>query len=99
MLRRDKTFQLRIDLLKQHLQLYEKVEAENYDAKKSERIVELEGLLNQHQETINKQIIEISNLKLNNLPPNIISNGPYDELSSGKTILELLKKMAKEAQD
>ncbi|KAI9277625.1 hypothetical protein BY458DRAFT_472064 [Sporodiniella umbellata] len=101
--RREKTFQLQIDLLKNHLGFYEQQEktqsAETYDEIKSKRIVELEQLLAQYKKTVDDQCVELSNLVMSKPTPNVISSGPYDSLSSGKKIVEILSRIIGESRE
>lgn len=68
----------------------------SYDELKSQRLNELQGLLkelenrlsNDGKELIHSQILSASDLS--------IPNGPYNEIASGKSIVEFLAELSKE---
>ncbi|CAO3644650.1 unnamed protein product [Cunninghamella blakesleeana] len=93
-------FRKHVDMLENQLKLYE-VEEKNYmegsyDAIKSQRLNELQGLLKELEQRLSNDGKELIHLQLQSTSGLSIPNGPYTEIASGKSIVEFLSALSEE---
>ncbi|KAI8068484.1 mitotic checkpoint protein-domain-containing protein [Gongronella butleri] len=91
-------------MLENELKLYDVEEAnrmENYEAQKSQRIADLEGLLAEMEIRLSQHALELIKHQQDAplTPSTATEPGPYVELTSGKSILAFLKEVAKTRDD
>ncbi|KAI9304758.1 hypothetical protein BJ944DRAFT_80270 [Cunninghamella echinulata] len=91
-----------VDMLENQLKLYDIEEKDymegSYDELKSQRLNELQGLLKELEHRLDnagKELIQ-SQLQTQFSSDFSVSNGPYNELASGKSIVEFLAELSKE---
>ncbi|CAO3624564.1 unnamed protein product [Cunninghamella echinulata] len=91
-----------VDMLENQLKLYDIEEKDymegSYDAIKSQRLHELQGLLKELEHRLDnagKELIH-SQPQIQSPSDFSVSNGPYIELASGKSIVEFLAELSKE---